>query len=553
MIGREQLSLLLANLQALGARRLVALGIIGAVVIAMIGLGAYYLSQPERETLYANLSREDVTRIGAALKDAGIPFDVSSDGTTVLTAHSDTAKARMQLAVKGLPQSNSSGYELFNDVRSFGLTSFMQEVTRVRALEGELARTIQTMKGIKAARVHIVLPDRSSFRRDAQQATASVVVRTENAEDASTAQAIRHLVAAAIPGMKLDAVTVLNTEGAVLTSGEDAENAPAGKKSLLQQQAARETEEKIRRTLTPYLGIGNFEISVTALLDTDKSTTSEVVFDPASKTERSVRVVREKELSQNKSQQPPTSVQQNIPQQQANANSAGTDSNEQNERREELTNFEISSRTTQTVSDAFRLKNLSIAILVNRDRLAANAGKGSDVVPIETQIYEIEQLAASAAGYDKERGDKMKVVATMFADGGHSLEPIPPLSWSELLLRQAGTLVNALTILVVAALLIWFGLRPAVRAILARPESDVEAIEAAMLASPQGEAELAEAAGLVGGVPLTAANQPSVNLIEDLTSRLNRSPQKKLEQIVEYDEEQAAAILRQWLRQEARA
>ncbi|MEW6123905.1 MAG: flagellar basal-body MS-ring/collar protein FliF [Pseudomonadota bacterium] len=553
MIGREQLSLLLANLQALGARRLVALGIIGVVVIAMIGLGAYYLSQPERETLYANLSREDVTRIGAALKDAGIPFDVSSDGTTVLTAHSDTAKARMQLAVKGLPQSNSSGYELFNDVRSFGLTSFMQEVTRVRALEGELARTIQTMKGIKAARVHIVLPDRSSFRRDAQQATASVVVRTENAEDASTAQAIRHLVAAAIPGMKLDAVTVLNTEGAVLTSGEDAENAPAGKKSLLQQQAARETEEKIRRTLTPYLGIGNFEISVTALLDTDKSTTSEVVFDPASKTERSVRVVREKELSQNKSQQPPTTVQQNIPQQQANANAAGTDSNEQNERREELTNFEISSRTTQTVSDAFRLKNLSIAILVNRDRLAANAGKGSDVVPIETQIYEIEQLAASAAGYDKERGDKMKVVATMFADGGHAMEPIPPLSWSELLLRQAGTLVNALTILVVAALLIWFGLRPAVRAILARPETDVEAIEAAMLASPQGEAELADGMGLAGGVPLTAANQPTVNLIEDLTSRLNRSPQKKLEQIVEYDEEQAAAILRQWLRQEARA
>ncbi|WP_127090855.1 flagellar basal-body MS-ring/collar protein FliF [Aquabacter cavernae] len=553
MIGREQLSLLLANLQALGARRLLALGVIGVVVLSMIGLGAYYLSQPERETLYANLTREDVGRIGSALKDASIPFDVSSDGTTVLTAHSDTAKARMLLAVKGLPQSNSSGYELFNDVRSFGLTSFMQEVTRVRALEGELARTIQTMKGIKAARVHIVLPDRSSFRRDAQQATASVVVRTENAEDASTAQAIRHLVAAAIPGMKLDAVTVLNTEGAVLTSGEDSENAPAGKKSLLQQQAARETEEKIRRTLTPYLGIGNFEISVTALLDTDKTTSSEVVFDPASKTERSVRVVREKELSQNKSQQPPTTVQQNIPQQQPNANAQGTDSNEQNERREELTNFEISSRTTQTVSDAFRLKNLSIAILVNRDRLAANAGKGSDVVPIETQIYEIEQLAASAAGYDKERGDKMKVVATMFADGGHSMEPIPPLSWSELLLRQAGTLVNALTILVVAALLIWFGLRPAVRAILARPETDVEAIEAAMLASPQGEAELAEAAALAGGMSFTAANQPVVNLIEDLTSRLNRSPQKKLEQIVEYDEEQAAAILRQWLRQEARA
>lgn len=557
MFGRDQFSLLLANLQALGARRLFALGVIGAVVIGTISLGAYYLSQPERETLYANLSREDVSRIGGALKDAGIPFDVSSDGATVLTAHSDTAKARMLLAVKGLPQSSSTGYELFNDVRSFGLTSFMQEVTRVRALEGELARTIQTMKGIKAARVHIVLPDRSSFRRDAQTATASVVVRTENAEDTSAAQAIRHLVAAAIPGMKLDSVTVLNTEGAVLTSGEDSENAPAGKKALLQQQVARETEEKIRRTLTPYLGIGNFEISVTALLDTDRTTSSEVTFDPASKTERSVRVIREKGVTQNRTQQPPATVQQNIPQQ-TQPSTSGTDSNEQNDRREELTNFEISSRTTQTVSDAFRLKNLSVAILVNRDRLAANAGKGSDVVPIETQIYEIEQLAASAAGYDKDRGDKLKVVATAFADGGRSMEPIPPLSWSELLLRQAGTMVNALTILVVAALLIWFGLRPAVRAILARPETDVEAIEAAMLGGPQGDFESAEAmalaaAGAAPGMPLTAANMPTLNLIEDLTSRLNRSPQKRLEQIVEFDEEQAAAILRQWLRQEARA
>ncbi|MEP9375410.1 flagellar basal-body MS-ring/collar protein FliF [Aquabacter sp. CN5-332] len=550
MVGTEQLNILLGNLRDLGTRRLVALGLVGLIVITVIGLGAYYLSQPERETLYANLNREDVNRIGGALKDAGVSFDVSSDGTSVLVAHSDTAKARMLLAVKGLPQSTSTGYELFNDVRSFGLTSFMQEVTRVRALEGELARTIQTMKGIKAARVHIVLPDRSSFRRDAQQATASVVVRTENSDDTSTAQAIRHLVASAIPGMKLDSVTVLNTDGAVLSSGEDSENAPAGKKALLQQQVARETEEKIRRTLTPYLGLGNFEISVAARLDTDRSTSSEVTFDPASKTERSVRVIREKGLSQNRSQQPPTTVQQNIPQQQVQTQDQGNDSSEQNDRREELTNFEISSRTTQTVSDGFAVKNLSIAILVNRDRLAANAGKGSDVVPIETQIYEIEQLASSAAGYDKDRGDKLKVVATPFANGGHALEPIPPLNWTELLLRQAGTLVNALTILVVAALLIWFGLRPAVRAILARPETEANAIEAAMLAAtgPQTEGSLESTEALPN-----AATLAPVNLIEDLTSRLNRSPQKRLEQIIDFDEEQAAAILRQWLRQEARA
>lgn len=553
MIGKEQLDLLWRNLRDLGARRLIALGVIGLTVVAAIALGAWYLSQPEREPLYAGLSREDVNRIGGALKDAGIPFDVSADGSAVLVAHSDTARARMLLAVKGLPQSGNTGYELFNDVRSFGLTSFMQEVTKVRALEGELARTIQTMKGIKAARVHIVLPDRGSFRRDQQTASASVVIRTETTEDGSTTQAIRHLVAAAIPGLKPDQVTVLNTEGAVLSASDDGANATAGRKAALQQQVARETEEKVRRTLTPYLGLGNFEVSVSARIDTDRVTTSETTFDPASKVERSVRVVKELGQSQNKTKQPNTSVQQNIPGTQASAD-GGTDSNENSSRREELTNFEVSTRTVQTVRDAYAVRGLSIAVLVNKERLVGAAG-GADAVPIEQQIYEIEQLVGSAAGYEKERGDRLKVSAVSFADGGHALEPIPALPWSELLLRQAGTMINALTILIVAGLLIWFGLKPAVRAILTRPE--VERVE---------EAEAIEAAMLAGGAVPAVAGPPSVpgaeteetavsalNLIEDLTSRISNSPQKRLEQIVEFDEEQAAAILRQWLHQEARA
>jgi flagellar M-ring protein FliF len=161
----------------LGARRLAALAAIGLAVFLSVGIGAYYLSRPAQETLYTGLDREDVGRMGAVLKDAGIPFDVSADGTSLLVSYGNTAQARMLLAEKGLPHSTKSGYELFNDLGSLGLTSFMQEVTKVRALEGELARTIQGMKGIKAARVHIVLPDRGSFRREQQPPSASVVIR----------------------------------------------------------------------------------------------------------------------------------------------------------------------------------------------------------------------------------------------------------------------------------------------------------------------------------------------------------------------------------------
>jgi flagellar M-ring protein FliF len=541
MTGRAQAEKLWQNILALGGRKLAALGLVGLTVLFAVAGGAYYLSRPIQEALYTGLSREDVNRIGGALKDAGISFDVSADGTAVLVAYADTAQARMLLAEQGLPQNANSGYELFNELGSFGLTSFMQEITKVRALEGELARTIQTMKGIKAARVHIVLPDRGSFRRDQQPATASVVIRTERPDDISAAQAIRHLVAAAIPGMKVDSVTVLNTEGTVLASGDDGSNAASGKLSRLQQEVSRQIEENIRRTLTPYLGLNNFEISVATRLDVASTRTSETIFDPDSRVERSVRVIRENAQSRNSSNNVPTTVQQNIPQEELPAGE-GADSNEQNERREELTNFEISSKIVETQNDGFAIEQLSIAVLVNRERLMANAGTEAGSIPVDAQIADIEQLVASASGLDLARGDKLKVAAVGFAQAAGDLEPTPPLSMFDLLMRQMGTLINAATMLVIAVLLILFGLRPAMKVILARPKEEEPLPE--LLEGPDDDVQTIDA---TTGAALSREAQADLNLIEDLTSKMHRTPQKRLEQIIEYDEEQAAAILRQWL------
>jgi flagellar M-ring protein FliF len=541
MPGRLQAEKLWANLLELGVRRLVALGLIGLVVFLGVGLGAYYLSRPAQEALYTGLEREDVSRIGSTLKDAGIPFDVSSDGTAVMVRYGHTAQARMLLAEKGLPQSSKSGYELFNDLGSLGLTSFMQEVTKVRALEGEIARTIQTMKGVRAARVHIVLPDRGSFRREQQPASASVVVRTEPADDMSSAQAIRHLVAAAIPGMKSDKVTVLNTNGTVLLSGDDGANASTGKMASLEQAVSREIQDNVRRTLAPYLGLGNFEISVAARLNTDKTSTSQTIFDPESKVERSIRTVKETEVSQNRTTQQPTTVQQNLPEERIRAQ-GGDNASEDNQRREELTNYEISSKTIQTVSDGYSIKNLSVAVLVNRGRLAALLGGNASQADVDGRITEIEQLVSSAAGFSQGRGDQLKVAAVSFIDDGRMMEPAPPLGLTEVFMRQFGNIINAATILIVATLLIWFGLRPAVTAILARPAETKSEFEAA--------APAIEASGEVA--PIAQIDPGHVpNLIEDLTDKMNRTPQKKLEQIIEFDEEQAAAILKQWLIQEA--
>ena len=557
MFGREQAERLWSNIVELGARRLAALGLIGLVVFLAVGLGAYYLSRPAQETLYTGLSREDVSRIGAVLKDSGIPFDVSADGTSVLVAYGNTAAARMLLAEKGLPQNSKSGYELFNDLSSLGMTSFMQEVTRVRALEGEIARTIQGMKGVRAARVHIVLPDRGSFRRDQQPASASVVVRTEPADDVSGAQSIRHLVASAIPGMKPDRVTVIGADGTLLLSGDDNSTAATGRMASLEKAVSREVQDNIRRTLTPYLGVSNFEVSVAAHLNTDKTSTNETIFNPDSRVERSVRAVRESENSQNRNAQRPTSAQQNLPDQRIRSDGNDTASNE-TQKKEDLTNYEISSKTIQTVSDGYAIRQLSVAVLVNRARLAALAGPDAAKAGIDAQIAEIEQLVFSAAGFSKERGDNVKVAAVGFVNDGQPLEPVAPLSVSDIMLRQSATLINAATILVVASLLIWFGLRPALRAILAAPGA--ETAELALVAGPAGGPALPGAASAgepPGALPMPeGAQAPQLaaagmaSLIEDMAGKMSRSPQRKLEQMIDLDEEQVAAILKRWLLRE---
>ena len=213
MLSYAQVQHLLNNLLQLGPRRLMALGLIGfAVRITVVG-GAYYLSRPELEPLYTGLSREDVTRIGATLRDSNITFDVSATGDAVSVRPSQTMKARMLLAEKGLPTAANSGYELFDKIGSLGLTSFMQEVTKLRALEGEIARTVQLMKGVRAARVHIVLPVRGSFRATQQPPSASVV-RTDGRS--RLARRNRSAISwCCRSGMTRDKVTVLDADGSL--------------------------------------------------------------------------------------------------------------------------------------------------------------------------------------------------------------------------------------------------------------------------------------------------------------------------------------------------
>lgn len=549
MVSRENAQKLWQDLLELGARRLIALAFVGVTVFTGVGLGAYLLSRPELEVLYTGLSRDDINRMGAALRDADIKFDVNSAGDAISVRRGQTVQARVMLAEKGLPNSSNAGYELFDKVGSLGLTSFMQEVTRVRALEGELARTIQVMKGVKAARVHVVLGERGSFRRERQPPSASVVVRGDVNVESGTPQAIRHLVAAAVPGMVPDRVTVMNAEGTLMLAGDDASTSTSARTATLEKFVNRSVQESIRKTLIPYLGIDNFEVSVAAKLNTDRKQTNETTYDPESRAERSVRSIRENEKSQNAARQTPTTVEQNVPNNRPEAN-GGTQSAEEKNKREDVTNYEMSTKTVTTVSDGYNVSRLSIAVLINKPRLITALGgdAAATATAIESKVAEIEQIAAMAAGIDKQRGDQIRVSAVEFMENGRDIEPIPPMGLQEILARQLGNIINAGAILLMAVLLVWFGLRPAVNSIL-----EARAAERAAEAQKSEFTALADAQAAAAAQQAGAIEMDEPNLVEDLTSKMKHAPLKRLEQIIQLNEKQAADVLRRWTRGEEAA
>jgi flagellar M-ring protein FliF len=543
----DRLTLILENLKGLGGKRLAALGLIFTLTVAAVSITAYYLSRPTFEVLYAGLDREDVSRIGAALKANAIAFDVNPEGNTVSVPYGQTAQARILLAERGLPQSANAGYELFDKVGALGLTSFMQEVTRVRALEGELARTIQLIRGVKAARVHIVMPDEGSFRRAKQPPSASVIIRTEGPDDTSAAQAIRHLVASSLPGMTVDQVTVLNTDGMILSSSDgEASDAVPVKTLSLEKNISKDIQDNIRRTLTPYLRLANFQVSVRARVNTDRKQTNETVYDPDSRVERSVRTVKETAQSQNNSGSQNTSVERNIPQNNAN-NADSKRSADESKKSEELTNFELSSKTISVVSGGYNVEHLSVAVLINRSAFAAGGGKEPPKAEIvERQIKEIEQLVSSAAGLNKERGDTLKVTAVDFLFNENELSPEESPGFGAVLKSHLGSILNALTAIAIVAVIVIFGLAPIRRALLAETIVPPEAIEVLDQASPLAIEPGFPGASSSGFEMGEGEGQPPI--FDGLASAASQTARKQLERLIEQNEEQAAAVMKQWMR-----
>ena len=541
----EQFQKILDNLQAMGARRLAILAAAGMTVLTVIGVASVYLNRPAYETLYVGLERSDVNQMGVVLGEAGIPFDVSSDGASVLVPAGRTGQARMLLAEKGLPTSTNAGYELFDNVGSLGLTSFMQEVTRVRALEGEIARTIQSIAGIKAARVHIVMSQAGNFRQAQQEPSASVVIRTTGLDAARNANSIRHLVAAAVPGLSSDNVTVLDSSGTLLASGDDPSSSSANRSISVERTVESQIADNIHRALAPYLGPDNFRSSVKAEVNTDSRQVEETIFDPDSRVERSIQVIRESDKNNQSSSTTPASVEQNLPEE-ASPSTEGPKSSEERDRKEETTNYEINSKRIATVSNGYTLNRLSIAVVVNEARLKAAIGEGATPEQIAERIASIKDVVASAAGFEEQRGDVITVNAVEFIDGLNG-EEAAQAGIMDMVGRHVGTMINAAAFIAVVFLVVWFGLRPMTAALNREAVAQGPTFDEIQRALPGNATESLKIAAPEGSEP----PRPGVNPIDELRNKLRPAPQERLTRMLELNEERTAQILRKWAHQEA--
>lgn len=532
-----------ASLLSLGIKRLVLLGLVFSVIFAMVLLSVYSFRQPVPTVLYSGLDKADVSAIGAALAEVGTPFDVNEAGDSILVEFGKTAQARMFLAERGLPKSDKSGYELFDQMGSLGLTSFMQQVTKVRALEGELVRTILQFDGVKSARVHLGLKQDGILRNRESKPTASVVIRMDGSPREGLSTSIRQLVAAAIPGLQPDQVIVSTTEGKLLAGPKTSDDSSIGELLDVERKVSEEITKRVENTLEPFAGSDNIRVSVSATINLDKRQISETKFDPDSKVERSLQSMKSVDSSKDAGASPTVSVDQNIPQEIKPSGQAESGSKKKEDKQETI-NFEIGSKQTSITSAGFVIERLAVAVVVNKKAIAGDQANAPDQKELETRLAEIEAIVKSSAGTFEARGDTVKVSAIDFHSNEVVAEQASELGVGDYVAGNLGTIINAVSLIISLLVVLLVGLRPALR-ILLEDTQKVEQPTALLGVAKNGELAAPNGANI---------EAPTASVFEGrLDSVLaEESPKDQLNRLVTVDVDRAAQVLKKWMNEPER-
>lgn len=536
--------------QAGPARLFAALGVTGLVAAALIAI-MLRVGSEERALLYANLPAKDAAAIAERLDAAAIPYEVSPDGTTIRVARSRVGEVRVMLAGEGLPATGSVGYEIFDSQDALGATSFVQNINRVRALEGELARTVASLDPIKEARVHLVIPERRLFEDAQETPTASIVVGLEGARlTPRQVLAIRNLAAAAVPGLQADRVTLLDERGELL-AGATGDGADAGVAMMDDRKAA--AEERIRATVTNLVesiaGPGAARVQVAVEMDMNSITEQSERFDPDGVVTRSTETIEENNTSAEREQQGVT-VGANVPDGGDGANAPGSQT--AGSRTQETVNNEVSKTTRTEITPGGRIARISVAVAVD----GTMAGTGAQAQWRARSPEEMERITAlvrSAVGFDEERGDKVEVVNIRFAkpmEGAGTSSPSP----FEIGMPEILRIAEIVSLALVALILALFVARPLIKGLVAPPAGSAGVFGAPGLPGLPGVPGVAGAPALAG-VP-SAAALPGPDGIDSIDEQISvariqgdmsAATLRQVAEVVDSSPERTVAIIRGWM------
>ena len=401
--------------KSLGAARMAAMA---AVTLALIGFFSFLMirmTAPQMVPLFTDLSAEDSGSIIKDLERQGIAYQIKNDGAIVMVAKDNVARLRMKLAENGLPKGGGVGYEIFDKSDALGSTTFVQNINHLRALEGELARTIRGIDRVQAARVHLVLPDRPLFSRDKADPTASIVLKVRGTLEPQQVRAIRHLVATAVNGLKPERVSVIDETGKLLADGAAADN-PLEGVGADDRKAAYEKRlrSQVEAIVSSVVGSGRAQVEITADFDLNRITQTSDKYDPDGRVVRSSQT-REESSATAGDAKGPVSVGNELPGA-GKPTDNGTGSGDQNHKTEEIVNYEISRITKTEVTEAGRVNRVSAAVLVDGTYSKNDKGEVAYQPRSKEEIDHIAALVRSAIGFDAKRGDQVEVVNLRFAE-----------------------------------------------------------------------------------------------------------------------------------------
>jgi flagellar M-ring protein FliF len=543
--------------RSLGVVRLVAIGAVLLLVTGFFVVILTRMSGDEYALLYSDLDATDSAQIVRTLERQGVPYQLTESGKTIHVPADLVPQTRMQLADAGLPSGGSMGYELFDDSDAFGTTNFMQNVNLVRALEGELARTIRAIDGVRAARVHLVLPKRELFSRQRQDPSASIVLTLASRRGLAAGQvvAIQNLVASAVPGLQPNRISVVDASGNLLAGGFEGADGGVSLSSKSEEHRVRyETHlaSTIERLLERTVGPGRVRAEVTADMDFDRINTSEETYDPDGQVVRSSQSVEAEASSREGAGEPPVSVATNLPDPGFALNEG--ESAETTERRlEEVVNYEISKRVVNHVREAGVVNRLSVAVLV--DGLYGTDAEGNAVYEPRSQdeINLLASLVRGAVGFNAERGDTVEVINMRFVDldpiGTEGIELLFGLNKQDLL-----KFAQYLVLCIFALLVILLVIRPLLARTLEALPMPATGPMGDLLTHDDGTPALTGPE--TGGLMARSEKTPDDSQLEEMIDldrvegRVRASTVNKVGEIVSKHPDEAISILRNWLHQD---